>query len=98
LDYTSTLNPALKKEINYVLAIFTIQHHRYCLHSSRCTLCLGIENQKRRERQRLEMQKDSYNNRKESDIYLRREIELLALEKQRMELQLAIKDARKQRY
>lgn len=54
-----------------------------------------IENQKRREQQRLEMQKDSYNNRKESDIYLRREIELLALEKQRLELQLAIKDAKK---
>ncbi|MDP1664880.1 MAG: hypothetical protein Q8L79_07095 [Methylobacter sp.] len=56
----------------------------------------GVENQKRREQQRLEMQKESYQKKKESDIYLRREIELLTLEKQRLELQLAIKDAKKQ--
>lgn len=55
-----------------------------------------VENQKRREQQRLEMEKESYNKRKESDVYLRREIELLALEKQRLELQLAIKDTKKQ--
>ncbi|MDO9267491.1 MAG: hypothetical protein Q7T96_00075 [Methylobacter sp.] len=55
-----------------------------------------VENQKRREQQRLEMQKESYQKKKESDIYLRREIELLTLEKQRLELQLAIKDAKKQ--
>ncbi len=55
-----------------------------------------VENQKRREQQRLDMQKESYNKRKESDVYLRREIELLALEKQRLELQLAIKEAKKQ--
>lgn len=55
-----------------------------------------VENQKHREQQRLEMQKESYKKRKESDVYLRREIELLALEKQRLELQLAIKDAKKQ--
>jgi hypothetical protein len=55
-----------------------------------------LENQKRHEQQRLEMQKESYNKRKESDVYLRREIELLELEKQRLELQLAIKDAKKQ--
>lgn len=55
-----------------------------------------LETQKRREQQRLEMQKESYAKRKESDVYLRREIELLALEKQRLELQLAIKDAKKQ--
>jgi len=55
-----------------------------------------VENQKRREQQRLEMQQESYKKRKESDVYLRREIELLALEKQRLELQLAIKDAKKQ--
>jgi len=51
-----------------------------------------IENQKRREQQRLDMQKDSYDKKKESDVYLRREIELLALEKQRLELQSAIKN------
>ncbi|WP_333873530.1 hypothetical protein [Methylobacter sp.] len=55
-----------------------------------------VENQKHREQQRLEMQQESYAKRKEADVYLRREIELLALEKQRMELQLAIKDAKKQ--
>jgi len=51
-----------------------------------------VENQKRREQQRLEMQKESYDKKKESDVYLRREIELLALEKQRLELQTAIKN------
>ncbi len=55
-----------------------------------------IETQKHREQQRLELQQQSYNKNKESDIHLRREIELLALEKQRMELQLAIKAAKKQ--
>lgn len=55
-----------------------------------------VENQKRREQQRLDMEKDSYQKKKESDVYLRREIELLALEKQRLELQLAIKGAKKQ--
>jgi len=55
-----------------------------------------IESQKHREQQRLELQQQSYNKNKESDIYLRREIELLALEKQRLELQLAIKAAKKQ--
>jgi hypothetical protein len=54
-----------------------------------------VENQKRRERQRLEMQQESYNKRKESDVYLRNEIELLALEKQSLDLQLAIKEAKK---
>ena len=55
-----------------------------------------VENQKHREQQRLEMQKESYRKSKESDIYLRREIELLTLEKQRLELQLAIEDGKKQ--
>ncbi|MGZ5015372.1 MAG: hypothetical protein ACXV8U_06215 [Methylobacter sp.] len=55
-----------------------------------------LENQKRREQLYLEMQKESYKDRKESEVYLRREIELLALEKQRLELQLAIKNAKKQ--
>ncbi|TRX02995.1 hypothetical protein [Candidatus Methylobacter oryzae] len=48
------------------------------------------ENQKRRERKRLEIQKESYDQKKEADVYLHREIELLALEKQRLELQSAI--------
>ncbi|MCX7093023.1 MAG: hypothetical protein NTY50_06185 [Methylobacter sp.] len=55
-----------------------------------------VEHQKHREQQRLSMQKESYSKSKESDMYLRREIELLALEKQRQELQLAIEDAKKQ--
>ena len=55
-----------------------------------------VDNQKRREQQHLEMQQESYKKRKESDVYIRREIELLALEKQRLELQLAIKDTKKQ--
>ncbi|MDO9423034.1 MAG: hypothetical protein Q7T40_02420 [Methylobacter sp.] len=55
-----------------------------------------VESQKHREQQRLKMQQQSYNKNKESDVYLRREIELLALEKQRLELQLAIKAAKKQ--
>lgn len=54
-----------------------------------------VENQKRREQQRLEMQQESYNKRKESDVYLRNEIELLTLEKQSLDLQLAIKEAKK---
>jgi hypothetical protein len=54
-----------------------------------------VENQKRREQQRLERQQESYNKRKESDVYLRNEIELLALEKQSLDLQLAIKEAKK---
>lgn len=52
-----------------------------------------VENQKRREQQRLELKKESHKNRKESDVYLRREIELLAREKQHLERQLATKDA-----
>ncbi len=54
-----------------------------------------LENQKSHERQRLDMQKESYIKRKEADVYLRRDIELLELEKQRLELQLAIKVAKK---
>ncbi|MDP3877598.1 MAG: hypothetical protein Q8Q50_11510 [Methylobacter sp.] len=54
-----------------------------------------VENKKRQEQQRLDMQRESYDNRKEADVYLRREIELLELEKQRLELQLSIKDAKK---
>ena len=56
----------------------------------------NVKNQKHREQQRLELQKESYQQRKQADIYLQREIELLTLEKQQLELQLAIKDAQKQ--
>jgi hypothetical protein len=57
-----------------------------------------IENQKRREQHRLELKKENFKNRKESDVYLRREIELLAREKQHLERQLAIKEAEKQEF
>ncbi|MFU8788561.1 MAG: hypothetical protein ACNA7G_05990 [Methylobacter sp.] len=57
---------------------------------------VDVENKKRQEQQQLDMQRESYDNRKQADIYLRREIELLELEKQRLELQLSIKDAKKQ--
>jgi hypothetical protein len=47
---------------------------------------------KRYELQRLAMQEESYTARKKADIYLKREIQLLELEKQRLALQLSIKD------
>ena len=47
---------------------------------------------KRYELQRLAMQEESFAARKKADIYLKREIELLELEKQRLVLQLSIKD------
>lgn len=56
------------------------------------------ENQKYREQHRLALKKENYKNRKESDVYLRREIELLAREKQHLERQLAIKEAKKPEY
>lgn len=55
-----------------------------------------IKNQKQREQRRMEMQKESYEKAKELDVYLRREIELLQLEKQSLDLQLQINDAKKQ--
>ncbi len=54
-----------------------------------------VENQKLREQQRLETQKENERKRKESDSSLRMEIESLNLEKQRMELQSAIREARR---
>lgn len=57
---------------------------------------LEFEADLKQQQRHLEMQKESYNKRQESDIYLRSEIELLELEKQRLELQLAIKNAKKQ--
>lgn len=47
---------------------------------------------KRYEVQRLAMQEESFSARKKSDVYLKREIELLELEKKRLALQLSIKD------
>ena len=47
---------------------------------------------KRYELQRLAMQEESFAARKKSDVYLKREIELLELEKQRLALKLSIKD------
>lgn len=47
---------------------------------------------KRYEQQRLAMQEESYSARKNADVYLKREIELLELEKQRLALQLSIKE------
>lgn len=51
---------------------------------------------KRYELQRLAMQEESYTARQKADIYLKREIELLELEKQRLALQMSIKEAKKQ--
>ena len=47
---------------------------------------------KRYELQRLAMQEESFTARKKSDVYLKREIELLELERQRLALKLSIKD------
>ena len=46
---------------------------------------------KRYEEQRLALQEESYTTRKNADLYLKREIELLELEKQRLELKETIK-------
>jgi len=47
---------------------------------------------KRYESQRLAMQEESFMVRKNADVYLKREIELLELEKKRLALQLSIKE------
>jgi hypothetical protein len=46
---------------------------------------------KRFELQRLAMQEESFSSRKKADVYLKREIELLELEKKRLHLQASIK-------
>ncbi len=51
---------------------------------------------KRYELQRLSMQEESYATRKKADVYLKREIELLELEKQRLILQSSIKEYKKE--
>ena len=50
----------------------------------------------REEKLQMELLKENYNNTTNSDIYLRREIELLELDKKRLELQLAIQESRKE--
>lgn len=50
-----------------------------------------LENQKLREQKRLELKKENYKHRKDSDVYLRREIELLDREKQHLQRQLSEK-------
>lgn len=57
-----------------------------------------IENQKRRDQKRLELKKENYKHRKESDVYLRREIELLEREKQHLERQLATNESKEQEW
>jgi len=49
---------------------------------------------KRYEIQRLAMQEESFSARKKADVYLKREIELLELEKERLALQLSIKESK----
>lgn len=51
---------------------------------------------KHEEQLQLEMQEQNYKTTRNSDIYLRREIELLELDKKRLELQLAIQESRKE--
>lgn len=51
---------------------------------------------KRYEVQRLAMQEESFSARRKADVYLKREIELLELEKQRLALQLSIKELKVQ--
>ena len=52
-------------------------------------------NKKRKEEERMEMQEKNYRATRNSDIYLRREIELLGLDKKRLELQLQIQSGKK---
>lgn len=53
-----------------------------------------VANKERLERQRMALQEKNYKMTRNSDIYLRREIELLGLDKQRMELQLDIQESK----
>jgi len=54
-------------------------------------------NKKREEKERMEMQEQNYQKTRNSDIYLRREIELLELDKKRLELQLEVQEGKKAR-
>jgi hypothetical protein len=55
---------------------------------------MDVANKKREEQRRIEMQEQNYEAKKNSDIYLRREIELLELDKKRLELEAAIKEVK----
>ncbi len=63
-------------------------------HQKQLEIQAEIDNQKHREKKRLELKKENFKNRKESDVYLRREIELLAREKQHLERQLATNESK----
>ena len=56
---------------------------------------MEVAHKKHEEQIQLEIQEENYNTTKDSDIYLRREIELLELDKKRLELQYAIQESRK---
>lgn len=57
---------------------------------------MNVANQKHQEKERMELQEQYYKITRNSDIYLRREIELLELDKKRLELQLEVKDGKKE--
>lgn len=56
---------------------------------------MEVAHKKHEEQVQLEIQEENYNITKNSDVYLRKEIELLELDKKRLELQLAIDESRK---
>ena len=56
---------------------------------------MDAANEKRQEERRMEIQEQNYEITKNSDIYLRREIELLELDKKRLELHLEIQAGKK---
>lgn len=58
-------------------------------------LVMKAENKQRQEEQRMEEQEKNYKMTKNSDIYLRREIELLELDKKRLALQLEVQLSKK---
>lgn len=58
------------------------------------TLEMQANNKQHEEELQLEMKEREYKNKANIDVYLRREIELLELDKKRMELQIAIKESR----
>ena len=55
----------------------------------------NINTKRRYEARRLALQEESFAVRRKADVYLKREIELLVLEKQRLALKLSIKDFKK---
>lgn len=57
-------------------------------------LDMQAANKLHEEEMQLKMQEQEYKSKVNSDVYIRREIELLELDKKRMELQIAIKESR----